>query len=73
MPARLDGFSSDLHHQAGIVAVTAEPACGRGEGRGEDLRLQAGPGEAVKRLDTILQRDDLPIQAIQLFAGALAR
>ncbi len=73
LPARLDGRSSGLHHHPWIVAVTAEPACGRGEGRGEDLLLQARPGEAVERLDPILQRDDLTIQAVELLAGALAR
>jgi len=52
--------------------VAAEPACGWGEGRREDLLFQARPGEAVERRDAILQRDDLAIQAIQLFAGALA-
>ena len=72
LPVVLDALGTCLHPLTGVVPVTADPASGQSEWRGKDLLLQARPGEAVNRLDAILQCDNLAIQAVELFAGTLA-
>jgi len=63
--------SSCCKYTGGIVPVFAHPAGSRPKREGLDLLIQAGPGEAIDRLQAVVDRGNLCTQPIQLLTASL--